>query len=340
MSILLPSIILKVMTESNSNQKLPSIFFIEVDKIKPNPLQPRQEFDEAKLAELADSIKQYGVLQPLVVVRTEKFTPSGIVNEYELIAGERRLRASKLAGFAEVPVLIRDEPAEKVKLEMAIVENVQREDLNALDRGIAFSRLQKEFGLSHKEIGARLGKSREYVANLVRILQLPQEMQQALKGGRISEGHTRPLLMLSSRPEEQKALFEDILHKNINVRSAELISRKIAVERAHKKEPFDPEIRTLESKLREALGTRISIEQRGAGGRVYIDFFSPEDLKKFLARVAAEVEGETREQTVSQPIAAGKVPPSPLPEIPPELVADPLPLSPALSEEEIQTFTI
>ena len=328
------------MQESNPHQRLPSIFFIEVDKVKPNPLQPRQEFDAVKLAELSDSIKQYGVLQPLVVVRTEKFTPSGIVNEYELIAGERRLRASKLAGLAEVPVIIRDEPAEKVKLEMAIVENIQREDLNALDRGIAFNRLQKEFGLSHTEIGARLGKSREYVANLVRILQLPEEMQRALKEGRISEGHTRPLLMLKDRPEEQRSLFEDILHKNINVRAAELISRKIAVERARKKEPFDPEIRTLESRLRETLGTRISIEQRGAGGRVFIDFFTPEDLKKFLSRVAAEVEGEAKAKVALQPGAAGAAIPSPLPEVPPELVPDPLPPSSVPSEEEIQTFTI
>ena len=317
------------MQETSAAKKVPSIFFIEVGKIKPNPLQPRQEFDEAKLAELADSIKQYGVLQPLVVVRTEKFTPSGILNEYELIAGERRLRASRLAGLLEVPVIIRDEPSEKIKLEMAIVENVQREDLNALDRAIAFGRLQKEFGLSHKEIGARLGKSREYVANLIRILQLPEEMQRALKEGRMTEGHTRPLLMLTDRPEEQKALFDDILHKSINVRSAELISRKIAVDRARKKEPFDPEIRTLESKLREVLGTRISIEQRGTGGRVFIDFFSPEDLKKFLTKVASEIE-PAEEVAAPAPV----LPPVSLsPKIFPELV-------PPHPEEEIETFTI
>lgn len=318
------------MQETNPPQKLPSIFFIEVGKIKPNPLQPRHEFDEIKLAELSESIKQYGVLQPLVVVRTEKFTPSGILNEYELIAGERRLRASKLAGLAEVPVMIRDEPAEKVKLEMAIVENVQREDLNALDRAAAFKKLNQDFGFNNKEIGARIGKSREYVANTIRILQLPEEMQIALKEGRITEGHTRPLLMLTDRKEEQKTLFDDILHKNVNVRSAELISRKIAVERARKKEPFDAEIRTLESRLREALGTRVSIEPRGTGGRVFIDFFSPEDLKKFLTKVAADL---SPSPAVSPALGEVRLPEA----IPPELIPnEPSPPS----EEEMQTFTI
>ena len=129
------------MPDTNQGPKPSSIFFIEVDKIKPNPLQPRQEFDDSKLSDLAESIRQYGVLQPLVVVRTERTSGAGVVNEYELIAGERRLRASKLAGLPEVPVIIREEPADRVKLEMALVENVQREDLNALDRAVAFKKL-------------------------------------------------------------------------------------------------------------------------------------------------------------------------------------------------------
>ena len=211
------------MPDANQPAKPSSIFFIEVDKIKPNPLQPRQEFDEARLSDLAESIRQYGVLQPLVVVRTERTSASGVVNEYELIAGERRLRASKLAGLPEVPVIIREEPADRVKLEMALVENVQREDLNALDRAVAFKKLSQEFSLTHKEIGARIGKSREYVANSIRLLSLPTEMQQALKEGHITEGHSRPLLMLTDRPLEQRALYEDILYKNLNVREAEKI---------------------------------------------------------------------------------------------------------------------
>ncbi|MBI2609820.1 ParB/RepB/Spo0J family partition protein [Candidatus Giovannonibacteria bacterium] len=265
--------------------KQSSIFFIEIDRIKPNPFQPRRDFDENKLGELAESIRQYGVLQPLVVVRVERSLPTGgVVTEYELIAGERRLRASKLAGLREVPVMIREESADKVKLEMALVENVQREDLNAIDRAVAFKKLNEEFSLTHKEIGARIGKSREYVANSVRLLALPAEMQQALKEGHITEGHARPLLMLAGRPMEQKKLFEDILYRNVNVREAEKISRQIAFERSRHPEALDPEIRRLEEKLREALGTRVSIEKKGTKGKISIEFFSELELRDIFEK--------------------------------------------------------
>jgi len=168
-----------------------SIFWVEVDRIKPNPFQPRKVFDEMALASLAESIRQYGVLQPLTVTRKEIERPEqGIFVEYELIAGERRLRAAKLAGIAAVPVVIRNgEDDDRMKLEIAIIENLQREDLNPIDRAIAFSRLANEFGLKHAEIGKRVGKSREYVSNTLRILQLPQEMRDALAAGDINEAH-------------------------------------------------------------------------------------------------------------------------------------------------------
>ncbi len=158
---------------------LDSIFWVEVDRIKPNPYQPRKTFDEAALASLAESIRQYGVLQPLTVTRKEIERPGeGIYVEYELIAGERRLRAAKLAGISAVPVVIRSaEDSNRMKLELAIIENLQREDLNPLDRAKAFRQLASEFGLQHKEIGQRVGKSREYVSNTLRILALPEEMQ-------------------------------------------------------------------------------------------------------------------------------------------------------------------
>ncbi len=186
-----------------------SIFWIEVDKIKPNPFQPRRDFDEAALKSLSDSIRQYGVLQALVVTRNEIVKPDGgLAVEYELIAGERRLRASKLAGLREVPCLIKTgEDNNLMKLELAIIENVQREDLNPVDRARAFARLANEFGFKHTTIGEKIGKSREYVSNTLRLLALPQEMLDALSEGRISEGHCRPLLMLSDRPEEQATLF-------------------------------------------------------------------------------------------------------------------------------------
>ena len=190
-----------------------SIFWVETEKIVPNPYQPRKEFDQDALKDLADSIRQYGVLQPLVVTRREisREDGSGIDVVYELIAGERRLRASHIAGLHQVPVIIRKETDDKVKLELAIIENLQREDLNPIDRALAFEQLYNQFGLTHAEIGKRMGKSRVYVSNSLRLLSLPEEMKKALIEGRINEGHTRPLLMLSDRIDEQDTLFKEIL---------------------------------------------------------------------------------------------------------------------------------
>ena len=262
-----------------------AIFWIEVEKVKPNPFQPRREFDEAKLQELADSIRMYGILQPLVVTRKEIVRDDGgLAVEYELISGERRLRASRLAGLGQVPALIRrGEESDREKLELAIIENLQREDLNPLDRAHAFKRLAEDFGFKHHEIGKKVGKSREYVSNSLRILDLPEEMQKALSEGKINDGHTRPLLMLSDRPEEQTTLFKEIVYKRVTVREAELTARSIAVERARKKElPQDPELTLLEEKLRESLGTRVKIERLPNGGTIKIDFFSNDDLRGIL----------------------------------------------------------
>lgn len=264
-----------------------SIFWVEVDKIKPNPYQPRREFDEAQLKSLADSIRQYGVLQALVVTRKEvQKEDGGIGVEYELVAGERRLRASRLAGLAQVPVLIRDggDESDLMKLELAIIENLQREDLNAVDRARAFDRLAKEFGLTHNEIGKKVGKSREYVSNTLRILMLPEHMLTALSENKISEGHTRPLMMLVDRPEEQETLFKEIIFKKLNVRESEQIARNIAIERARK--PVDQEIIEMEDRFKEKLGTRVRIEQRQEGGRVTIDFFNKDDLRAILEKIA------------------------------------------------------
>jgi ParB family chromosome partitioning protein len=257
-----------------------SIFWVEVERIKPNPYQPRKTFDEEALHSLSESIRSYGVLQPLTVTRKEIERPEeGIVVEYELIAGERRLRASKLAGLREVPVVIRSgEDTDRMKLELAIIENLQREDLNPLDRAKAFRRLADEFGLQHKEIGQRVGKSREYVSNTLRILQLPTLMQEALEKGDISEGHTRPLLMLADKPQEQMTLFKEIVERRLTVRDTEQLARRVAVERVRHKALVSPDLLNLEKELSERLGTRVRIEKKDTGGKVMIDFFSPEDL--------------------------------------------------------------
>ena len=195
-----------------SNLYSNSIFWIDTDKVKPNPYQPRRDFDEDRLQDLAQSIKQYGVLQPLTVSRMEvEKENGGIVTEYELIAGERRLRAAKMAQVSQVPVIIRTGDTAMMKLELSIIENLQREDLNAVDRARAFSRLYNEFKFTHGEIAKKIGRSREYVTNSIRILGLPEEVLEALSLGKISEGHTRPILMLADRPEEQIVLFKEIL---------------------------------------------------------------------------------------------------------------------------------
>jgi ParB family chromosome partitioning protein len=261
-----------------------SIFWVDIDKIKPNPFQPRREFDEDRLRDLADSIRQYGVLQPLVVSREEiQKEDGGIGVEYELIAGERRLRASKIAGLDQIPVIIRVGDDNMAKLELAIIENLQREDLNAVERARAFMRLVEEFKFTHTQIGQKVGKSREYVSNTLRLLALPQEMLDALSAGKISEGHTRPILMLVDRPAEQVVLFKEIMFKKMTVRDAEKAARKIAFDRVRKKEYLmDPEIAEMEEKLQESLGTRVHIEKKENGGYITIDFFTNDDLHTIL----------------------------------------------------------
>jgi ParB family chromosome partitioning protein len=220
------------------------VFYIELSKIHPNPFQPRRSFDEEALKSLSDSIREYGILQPIVVTRLEKETPNGRVVEYELIAGERRFRAAESIGLAEIPAIIRREQSDKVKLELAMIENVQRENLNPIECAIAYKRLIDEFELTQKEVAKRIGKSREVVANTVRLLNLPELYQSSLVEGRITEGHARPLLMLSDYPDEQKQLFHNIIDKTLSVRAAERIARDIAVERSRKyAKSFDPETR-------------------------------------------------------------------------------------------------
>ena len=280
----------------NSQYVNDAIFWIEIEKIHPNPYQPRREFDEARLKDLSESIRMYGVLQPLVVTRKEVFHDgAGMTVEYELISGERRLRASKLAGLSQVPALIRNgEENAQLKLEMAIIENLQREDLNPVDRARSFDRLAKEFGLKQAQIADKVGKSREYVSNSMRILALPDDMITALEEGKISEGHTRPLLMLTDRPEEQSVLFKEIILKKLTVREAESLSRRVATEKIRNKEKYlDPQIIEMEKNFTESLGTRVRIEKNKEGGTVTIDFFSPDDLRTLLEKMS-QVRGPER----------------------------------------------
>jgi ParB family chromosome partitioning protein len=213
-----------------------------------------------------------------------------------------------------VPVIIRASLDDsRTKLELAIIENLQREDLNPIDRAKAFDRLVREFGFKHVEIAKKVGKSREYVSNTIRLLGLPEEMMNALSAGKISEGHTRPLLMLIDRPEEQMTLFKEILLKRLTVREAEAISRRVATDKVRKREYMvDPEITILEKKLAESLGTRVHIERKETGGHLTIDFFSTGDLQNILEllktnkpsnRTAMMERFENAQNGVSEPVA-------------------------------------
>ncbi len=292
-----------------------SIFWVEVEKIVPNPFQPRREFDEEKLKELAESVRMYGILQPLTVTRREIQNEDGSFrSEYELIAGERRLRASKLAGIAQVPVIIREgEQSEQEKLELAIIENLQREDLNAVDRAIAFRQLADVFGLSHMQVAKKMGRSREYVSNSIRLLALPDYMLNALRTGDVSEGHCRALLMLNDRPEEQDTVFRELLLKKLSVREVERIARHIATEKIRKKGEYDPDLVEMEKKFTETLGTRVSITKTEFGGRLSIDYFTQEELEGILEgmlREAKKVSGHAFVQTapmVAPVVALGSV---------------------------------
>ncbi|MEA2112658.1 MAG: ParB/RepB/Spo0J family partition protein [Patescibacteria group bacterium] len=281
-----------------SHFKNDSIFWIELEKIKPNPFQPRREFNHEKLNSLAESIRQYGILQPIVVTRLEKVKDDGgLFVEYELVAGERRLRASKIAGLVQIPVIIRsEEDDDGLKLELAIIENLQREDLNPIDRAKAFDRLIKEFSLKHSDVAKKVGKSRVYVTNTLRLLALPEEMMQAVANGQIMEGHTRPILMLRDKPQEQMTLYKEIIYKKLSVRDTEAIARRIAYDKVRKKDlAIDPELVDFEERLAESLGTRVQIERKEVGGKVIIDFFTNEDVKKIIEILRSKVKRDPNE---------------------------------------------
>lgn len=262
--------------------KKEAVFSIEIEKIKPNPYQPRRDFDEANLKALADSIRAHGILQPLVVSRVEDSNTGKV--EYQLIAGERRWRAAKMANFSRVPVIIR-EPNDKQKLELSLIENVQREDLNPLERAEAFKRLHEEFGLSHKDIAKLTGKSREAVTNTVRLLALPEEIKLALSEEKITEGHARAILMART-PEHQKEVFAQVVRENLNVREAESAVHKLAVWRPIKRtKEFLEEFRGFEKKLKSILGIpNLKFKMEAGQPKLVIPFQSRQEVENLLKR--------------------------------------------------------
>lgn len=266
--------------EQTLPQAKESIFNVEVNKIKPNPFQPRQGISKQGLKDLAASIREHGVLQPLIVSKIEKSTKRGQDVEYELIAGERRWRAAKMARLPHVPVIIRGTSANK-KLEVALVENIQRQNLNALEAALAYKQLQDRFGLNQGEIARKVGKERTTISNALRLLTLPQEVQGALASDKISEGHGRAVLM--AQPKARLALFRNIVKNSLNVRQAEERARKLALgSKVNKPGPKIRLFKVLEKDLEEVIGRRISITQRDEVGHLRIEFVSRPELDSLV----------------------------------------------------------
>ncbi len=264
------------------------IFWIEIEKIRPNPYQPRKEFDEEALSSLADSIKKYGMLQPIIVSKIEKKSEKGISYEYQIIAGERRWRASKLIGLRQVPVIIKEQ-SNREKLEIALIENVQRKNLNPIDKAEAFERLRSEFGLLEKDIAKLSGSSRESVANSLRILTLPEEVKNSLKDNTISEGHARALLGAKD-VKLIKELLEEIIINSYSVRETERrVKERNAGAQAKTeviKKPLESIDQLLERKIRQFLEIEnLKIEKNKKGIRLSLTFKEEEEVNQWLKKM-------------------------------------------------------
>jgi len=265
-------------------------FTIPADRIDPNPLQPRRVFEEDKLQELAQSITHNGIVQPLVVRRAE--------GRYQLIAGERRLRAAKLAGLTEVPAIVREVP-DKNLLEITLIENIQREDLNPIEAAQAFQHLSSDLYLSLDDVARHTGKDRSTIHNLIRLLQLPKEVQQLVVDHKITAGHARCLLGLPSN-ELSRQVAQKIVSHGWSVRQVEKVVQKIRHEADHARDDpkpkVDPNVKAAIQAMEQALGTKVRIVERGkkgakrgkAGGRIEIDYYSPEDLNRIYAAITGE----------------------------------------------------
>jgi len=276
---------------------------VPVDRIARNPHQPRARFDDEELAELAASIVEHGVIQP-VVVRT---SPDG---GYELIAGERRVRAARQAGLASVPAVVRDSSDEGV-LELALVENIQRADLNAIEEAAAYRELIDRFGLTHEEVAQRVGKSRVAISNALRLLDLASETRAAIVGGAISEGHGRALAAITV-PELQRAVLQVVLQRHLSVRQTEeLVRRRRTLGLSRTRVPLTPDLQDLEAQLRGLLATKVGIARSRRGGRLVIEFYSDEELDRIytiISRGTAATPSPTDDPAAPSPITIQPAP--------------------------------
>ncbi|NCF74934.1 MAG: ParB/RepB/Spo0J family partition protein [Xanthomonadaceae bacterium] len=261
--------------DKNNKAKEGGILYININLIDANPYQPREYFTEESLSDLSASIKKHGILQPLLVNEPEQ-------GRYELIAGERRLRASKKAGLEKVPVIIKNVDNYH-KLQIALLENIQRSDLNSLEEAKAFEKLSKEFKMTHKQISKQVNKSRSFITNSLRLLNLPNEIQKAIIAGKIGSSQSRSLVSLPEK--DQKRLFKKIISQGLTAHNIEDESRKILVKSHSRVIKKDPIILDKEERIEQALGTKVSIKKRNKTGQIIIDFYSLEELDNIVKRI-------------------------------------------------------
>jgi len=246
-----------------------SIQYIKIDNIVRNPYQPRKSFDSEKIEELAQSIRENGLIQPIVVRSYQ--------DKYELIVGERRVLAAKRANLSEIPAVIKDYSEEKL-LELALIENLQREDLNPIEEALAYKLILERDRITQDELAKRIGKSRSYIANMLRILELPEHIRENVSRGTISVGQAKALLAIDDKGEQER-LAQQILSEKVTVRELERVSRKKNVPRGTQKEPYIDEI---EGRLREKFGTKVTVDYRNGKGVIKIDFYSNDELDRII----------------------------------------------------------
>ncbi|MFA6428244.1 MAG: ParB/RepB/Spo0J family partition protein [Candidatus Buchananbacteria bacterium] len=245
---------------------------VAVEKIKPNPHQPRKDFAAIELASLTESIKEHGILQPLIVSPAAE-------GDYQLIAGERRLRAAKLAGLKTVPVIAR-QFKEQQKLELALIENLQRQDLNILEEADAYQKLIEQFNLSHEEVAKKVGKSRPVVSNALRLLKLPAKIKQDILSGKVLATHAR--IMAGLAGEELEKFYQQVVSQKLTVAQAEQAVKQVAVKKHFRSLAIDPELLANQEALRQALGTKVEIKKKGGTGQIILQFYSEEEYQKLL----------------------------------------------------------
>jgi ParB family chromosome partitioning protein len=246
------------------------LLLVPIEQIAPNPLQPRKTFNETSIDELARSVREHGIVQPLVVTRAG--------DKYRLIAGERRYRAAQKVGLTKVPVVVKEEMGEGDALQIALIENIQREDLNPIEEAQAYHQLHEEFGLTQEEIAKRVGKERSTVANFLRLIKLPDPVKKLLASGQLSMGHARALLAVDSA-KKQEQLADRVVKRNLNVRQTELLASESSTNKpVEKKEEKDVFTRDAEEKLQRALRTKVEINRKRRGGVIHIRFASEDDL--------------------------------------------------------------